>query len=188
MASPWHDGVKPIPVPAVRRVAPDRAVRAAELIVWRAWVRELRRELDDLRSALRTAFDACDAAVLQLVAAQQDGSPWRIGVARAGLLLSLERAQAAADALDRARRALREQIHPLTRRPRRRTVASAAVTGGASIRPLPRRRAGAARPPAGMRPSATGGPPGVPRASPQRLLPPWLRRFGRRRTRRPVHR
>lgn len=184
MASPWHDGIKPISVPAAGRVAPDRAVRAAELIVWRAWVRELRRDLDDLKSALRSAFDACDADMLRLVAAQKDGSPWGIGVARAGLLLSLERAQAASVALDQARRALREGIHPLTRRPRRRTVASVAVAGGSPVRPMPRRRVAADRPSIG----ANGGPPGVPRASPQWLLRLWLRRFGRRRTKRPVHR
>ena len=161
--------------------APDRTVRAAEEIVRRAWACELLRRRDDLDLALQAAFEGCDTAMQRLAAAQRDGVPRKIRAARTGALRALEVARLARAARDEARRALRQELHSLTRRPRRRASAEVPVAGRRELR-------GPAT--ATWSPSPENPPPGdelpvlpiLPIAGPRRRLPAtWLRHFSVRR-------
>jgi len=157
-------------------VEPDHAVRAAEEIVHHAWTRELQRRRDHRDLALHAAFQACDTAAARLAAAQRDGSPWKIGVARAAVTLAAQATDAAVLARNQARRALREQQRPPHRRRRTRSAAATARTQPQSGRPVM----------ATWSPTASGPPQGrdqsaAPFSSPRRQLPSWLRRFGLRR-------
>ena len=123
----------------------DRAVREAEEIVRRAWARELMRRADHMDLAAQAAFAGCDTAARRLAAAQRDGDPWKIGVARAAALLALDTTRAAVLARDRARRALREELRVLAGKPRKaKNPAKAGNSGGPRIRRVLQKRLAAA--------------------------------------------
>lgn len=98
------------------RLAPDRAVRAAEEIVRRAWAYELLRRRDHLDLARSAAYQAYDTAQVRLAAARRDGNPWNISVARAAVLLASTAADDAAAACRQDRKALRGQLRLLKHR------------------------------------------------------------------------
>ena len=92
------------------RRASDRTVRTAERFVRRAWTLELARWRDRQEFVLRIERGNRDNAVAHLAAAQRDGDPERISVARAAALEALDAVRAAEAARDQARRAVREEL------------------------------------------------------------------------------
>ncbi len=93
-------------------------LRDAQEILRGAWRLELLRHQDHLRFALDAAGRDRDAAYADLVAAQRDGDPRRIGVAHDALERSLEAVRESAAAFERADRTVRAEL-ALPRRIRR---------------------------------------------------------------------
>lgn len=177
MATPWHGRIR-------RTAAPDRAVRAAEEVVRRAWACELLRRQDELDFAAQAAFEDCGAASARLAAARHDGNPWQITAARAAAQVAVYRAHAAVAARDLGRRTLRAQLRRLRRWPRTGAVPAAPSSRqrrGSPARawspsPLdPAVRDRAVRDPAPGKRQPT---PLIPR--PQRRFRPWLRNLSSR--------
>jgi hypothetical protein len=106
------------------RRAPDRAVRTAERHVHRAWTLELARWRDRQQFALHIERENCDTAIELFIAAQRDGDPEQIRVARAVAIEAVDSVRAAVAARDQARRTLRKERQLLTRMPKRLSVAS----------------------------------------------------------------
>jgi len=100
------------------RRAPDRTVRTAERFVRRAWALELARWRDRQEFALRIERESYDNAIEHLIAAQRDGDPEQISVARTVALQALDAVRAAAAARDQARRTMRRQLRVLRRQPK----------------------------------------------------------------------
>jgi hypothetical protein len=118
------------------RRAPDRTVRTAEGFVRRAWALELARWRDRQEFALRIERENYENAIGHLIAAQRDGDPEQIRVARTVALDAVDAVRAAVVARDLARRAMHRQLRVLAWRLR---GPSAAADGGA-MRDLTRRR------------------------------------------------
>jgi hypothetical protein len=105
--------------PALRPIAPDRAVRAAEAVLRRAWALELARQRDSAEFTVRLERGNCEAAVALLHRAQRGGDPAAISVAREAVVQALDSIRTAIAARDRIRRTQREQLRLLARRPKR---------------------------------------------------------------------
>lgn len=116
------------------RRAPDRTVRTAERFVRRAWVLELTRWRDRQEFALRIECENCDNAIGHLIAAQRDGDPGQISVARTVALEAVDAVRAATAARDQARRAVRKELRVLKRRPKA-PLAAADSAGDLRSRP-----------------------------------------------------
>lgn len=138
----------------VPRRRPDRAVHTAEKLVRRAWVLELERRCEREEFSLQIERENCDAALALLVAAQRDGDPRRISVARTVASQARDGFHAAAAARDQARRTLRGELRLLTRKPKKPSAA-------AKVRDRPQ------------------SPPRTPSTSPLRPRGEGLRRFVR---------
>lgn len=119
----WKDARDKDAACAPRR-ADDRAVHAAERLVRRAWALELALQRDREEFALHIERENCDTAVELFIAAQRDGDPLRICVARTVALEALDAVRAAVVARDQARRILRKELRVLTRKPKRLSVAA----------------------------------------------------------------
>lgn len=119
----------------VPRMKPDRTVHAAEELVRRAWALELARRCGREEYSLRIERENCDAALALLVAAQRDGDPRQISVARTVASLSRDAFHAALAARDQARRTLHGELRLLTRKPQK---LSAAANGRDQPQSLPR--------------------------------------------------
>lgn len=118
----------------VPRTKPDRAVHAAEKLVRRAWALELARRCEREEYALQIERENCDAALALLVAAQRDGDPRQISVARTVASQARDAFRAVAAARDEARRTLHGELRLLTRKPKKLSVA---VNGRDQPQPLP---------------------------------------------------
>jgi hypothetical protein len=105
------------------RLARDRAVRTAEGFVRRAWALELARRRERQEFALHIERENCDTAVELFIAAQRDGDPEQISVARTMALEAVDAVRAAVAARDQARRALRKERRLLIRKPMRLSAA-----------------------------------------------------------------
>ena len=101
------------------RLARDRTVRTAERCVRHAWALELARRREREEFALRIERESYDNAIGHLIAAQRDGDPGQISVARTVALEAVAAVRAAVVARDQARRKLRRDRRLLTRRPLR---------------------------------------------------------------------
>jgi hypothetical protein len=116
------------------RRAPDRTVRTAEGFVRRAWALELARWRDRQEFALRIERENCENAIGHLIAAQRDGDPGQISVARTVVLEALDAVHAAVVARDLARRAMHRELRVLAWRPK---GPLAAADGGGRPRSRP---------------------------------------------------
>jgi hypothetical protein len=114
--------------------APDRTVRAAERLVRGAWALELTRWRDRQEFALRIERENCDNAIGHLIAAQRDGDPGQISVARTVVLEAMDAVRAATAARDQARRAVRKELRVLKWRTKGPLVAA---DGGGHLRSRP---------------------------------------------------
>ena len=89
-----------------------------------AWALELARRREREEFALRIERESYDNAIGHLIAAQRDGDPGQISVARTVALEALDAVRAATAARDQARRAVRKERHRLARKPKRPSVAA----------------------------------------------------------------
>jgi hypothetical protein len=105
------------------RTAPDRAVRTAERFVRRAWKLELARRRERQEFVLHIERENRDTALELFIAAQRDGDPEQISVARTVALEAVDAVRAAVVARDQARRKPRRERRLLTRGPRRLSAA-----------------------------------------------------------------
>jgi len=87
--------------------------------VRRAWARELVRRRERQEFVLRIERENRDTALEFFIAAQRDGDPGQISVARTVALEAVAAVRAAVVARDQARRKLRRDRRLLTRRPLR---------------------------------------------------------------------
>lgn len=110
--------------PTLRPIAPDRAVRAAEAVLRRAWALELTRQRDSAEFTVRLERGNCEAAAKLLHRAQLGGDPAQIGEARETVVQALNSIRTAIAARDRIRRTQREQLRLLARRPKRLSAAT----------------------------------------------------------------
>jgi hypothetical protein len=117
------------------RRAPDRTVRTAEKLVHRTWALELARWRDRQEFALRIERENFGKAIDHLIAAQRDGDPAQISVARTGALQALDAVHAAMAARDHARRTMRKELRVLTWQPKR-SLAAAEADGRPQPRPM----------------------------------------------------
>ena len=95
--------------------AEELAVRAAEMIVGRAWAEQLLRYYDRMEGAFDVARQQCEAAAGCLVVAQRSGDPGEIALAHAALERALEACRASEAAREQGRDALQTALDALAR-------------------------------------------------------------------------
>jgi hypothetical protein len=95
--------------------AQERAVRAAEAVVLRAWAEELLRQYDCMAVALDAARQKRRIASERLLAADILGEPRGISIAHAALVAAMDVHRASEAASERVRRALEAALDSLER-------------------------------------------------------------------------